>query len=89
MSNNHSHNKHDHCEHKEVKFCNRCNVIHCLECKREWSDCKLDHHYNWPPFYTINDPLPRITYGYTLNGNATNLTLDSTNPISATVCSHN
>lgn len=38
------HEHHDHCEHGNVKFCSRCDVVYCLDCKKEWGKCNLNHY---------------------------------------------
>jgi hypothetical protein len=32
---------HDHrhaceCDHERVRYCTRCKIVHCLDCKQEW-----------------------------------------------------
>ena len=62
---------HDHhrceCEHAKVKFCAKCKVVHCLDCKQEWT-CEpcTRPHYGYP--WTI----------YNGGATSTNIQLDQT-----------
>ena len=28
--------KHTHCKHEKVEYCAECQVVHCLNCEKEW-----------------------------------------------------
>lgn len=48
--------KHNHsceCEHKEVRYCKKCKVVHCLGCNQEWSPKGI---WTWtqPYYYYYN-----------------------------------
>lgn len=68
------HGHHEHCEHEEVAYCGHCQVVYCRGCKREWSDCKLNHGYTYYyPWYPNTTPTHPI-YGA---GDTTTLTSDT------------
>lgn len=48
--------KHSHscsCEHKEVRFCKDCKVVHCLDCKQEWSNVPCTRPHYWGGYSTV------------------------------------
>ena len=56
---------HDHhsceCQHERVKFCSRCKVTHCLDCKMEWVEpCRQSHYYGWQSPWTTYTTLAGI-----------------------------
>lgn len=99
-------NKHDHepkhqccCEHERVKFCKKCQVVHCLDCGREWKyePCTLNHYPNW--WYSTGtyvqparDLSPNIVYcGNDISGNTDTIAIRNGEPICGSVvsvCSH-
>ena len=34
------------CKHERVKYCPTCRVVHCLDCKQEWTS--FSHTYAYP-----------------------------------------
>ena len=34
---------HNHCQHTNLKFCSVCNVVYCVDCKKEWKE----NYSNW------------------------------------------
>lgn len=49
------------CKHAKVEFCGECKVVHCLDCKMEWtSEPCTKTHYPWglvqSQSYTITRP---------------------------------
>ena len=47
--------EHNECEHKNLKYCKKCDVVYCEDCKREWGNT------TWT--YTSSYPIPcDITY---------------------------
>lgn len=49
--------KHNHhscsCDHTDVKYCNTCKIIHCLDCNQEWSPRISYYPYTYTqPWYT-------------------------------------
>jgi hypothetical protein len=47
----HNHNHSCSCDHENVKFCKTCRLVHCLDCKTEWTT-KPNYYwygnYTWP-----------------------------------------
>lgn len=41
--------KHVHCDHPHLKYCTRCQVVHCLDCGHEWPDKTYD--ISWYKYY--------------------------------------
>lgn len=63
---NHKHN-HDYCcAHVHVKYCIVCKVVHCLDCKQEWTQYPLYTWYTQPTTWTSplypNYPAPSYVY---------------------------
>ena len=84
----HNHKKHEHCEHEEVAYCGHCQVVYCKGCKREWSDCKLNHGYTYvyPRWPNTSSTIPNWTFISTLAGTYPDTNVDLTAPM--TTCSH-
>ena len=36
------------CKHKNVRYCKKCDKVHCLDCAKEWPDT---NHYPYYPYY--------------------------------------
>ena len=32
----HNHNHYHCCEHKNLKYCEKCDVVYCVDCGKEW-----------------------------------------------------
>ena len=30
--------EHKTCEHKNIKYCSKCDVVYCEDCKKEWGN---------------------------------------------------
>lgn len=67
MKHNHHHCE---CEHAKVEFCGTCKVVHCLDCKMEWSHepCQRAHTYpyypwTWSTGVGISSPTYTVTAG--------------------------
>jgi hypothetical protein len=43
---------HCHCEH-DLKYCEKCDVVYCTKCGKEWTWCSTWTHMDYPPFGTI------------------------------------
>lgn len=33
--------KHDHCKHENLKYCEHCKVVHCLDCEQEFPEKQI------------------------------------------------
>lgn len=56
------HNHHEHNDHlceTHLGLCKRCDVVYCVQCGKEWGNCKLSHYP-----YTYIYPTPSV-YPYT------------------------
>src|SRR5882724_11132717 len=54
MSKTKETSKHNHscqCDHENVQFCKTCKIVHCLDCKIEWTQ-KYTYSYPWNWYYT-------------------------------------
>ena len=43
MSHDHHHCK---CEHTKVAYCKKCQLVYCLDCKKEWKE-NWTYTYQW------------------------------------------
>ena len=62
--NNHLHKK-ETCKHFNVKYCDICDIIYCVDCGYEWfKKCELSHYSSlWNQYpYTTTIHCPNITY---------------------------
>lgn len=50
------------CDHSNVKFCKPCNLVHCLDCNKEWKQTG----FNYYPYYLGNTTTPIFTTGGTV-----------------------
>ena len=75
--------KHNHCEHSNLKFCAKCEVVHCLDCKKEWGKTVTYPHYVYPTTYPYRyDPWP-------VSVSTTTVTDTPTTYMLTVTCSHN
>ena len=83
--------KHDHkiCAHDEVKYCKTCQVCHCLNCAKEWTNQPQYYWYNYP--YTWLDSggtgYPTKIYGIS-NASDNQTTAGGLIDIPAPTCKH-
>ena len=71
--------KHNHscaCDHENVQYCKTCKIVHCLDCKVEWS-YKPITYYGYPWSYYQNglssSPVDYLSWGATgSTGTSTN-----------------
>lgn len=67
---------HEHCcEHKNLKYCNVCKVVYCVDCKKEWKEGYW-WYPNYYPLYPLYTATPTITSGstYSINTETTGCT---------------
>ena len=89
------------CKHERVRFCAKCKVVHCLDCKLEWREYPQWSYsypyyqpYSYPyyqPYYTWTSAQgPQYESGSTIGvggvGSVTHLT--QSGAITTTTCSH-
>lgn len=83
------------CDHANVKFCKPCQLVHCLDCSKEWRQAT---NWNTLPYYlgqakltTVSAPSVWTTNQNTLKDGHT-LTVTSTandlTPLTKTACDH-
>ncbi len=72
----HTHGYHNHCKH-DLSYCDKCDVVYCEECGREWGTKKYSYTYTFDPYIWTYRGIPyTVTWGdsgYTLttsNGTA-------------------
>ncbi len=41
------HDHHNHCEH-ELKYCEKCDVVYCKKCSKEWKT--QTYYYTYPTY---------------------------------------
>lgn len=45
--------EHKTCEHKNLKYCSKCDVVYCEDCKKEWGSCSSSWTYTpYLPYYS-------------------------------------
>lgn len=59
MTNKH---KHDHCKHENLQYCERCRVVHCLDCKHEFPQ-KETVYVEKIVYKDHNWLYPKVTWG--------------------------
>ena len=75
-----SHNCKCECKHENVKYCQKCDKVYCLDCSKEWPEQQWEYPYQW--YYTTphcDTGTPQITWanGTTTAGITNSETLDS------------
>ena len=74
------------CDHKRVKFCKKCQVVHCLDCQQEWT---AKSSFYWYPYSWPNTTWPK-PYEITWTTGATSI-IGNMPPIDSTptiTCDH-
>lgn len=71
------------CGHEAVRYCKRCQVVHCLNCSFEWHP-KYNWGYQYLPNYVWNSGTT------TLKGTSTLTTSNATGgTLTTSLCTHN
>lgn len=58
------------CKHGRVKYCPKCRVVHCLDCKQEWAERSYVWYQPWTYTYTSAVSPTRMLQGTTTTGTA-------------------
>ena len=83
---------HCECDHRRLSYCGKCRLVHCLDCKQEWSQQACTKpHWSWPPYYWQQSPfLSSGTYTVTTGAGSSgsnSATISGTTAL-ATTCEH-
>jgi hypothetical protein len=46
------------CEHKNVKYCDQCGKVHCMDCGREWGEKEYIYTLPYINVPSVWEPIP-------------------------------
>lgn len=80
------------CEHEDVKFCKTCQIVHCLDCNKEWRQSTMwyNPYYLGGSGYIYNNAIG-VSSGSLLGGGGGaggSATLTTTTPQPTLTCEH-
>lgn len=61
------------CKHDRLKFCEKCQKVHCLDCGKEWPQYDFSQPYiPYVPYIPYYKPIniPSVWYGDNTYGNS-------------------